>query len=120
VAFYVPASSQLMWTCERCGESSEEQFDSCWKCLAPRNPPDATADTSAVTGVPTRRRLTFQSYRGTLATWEQLFSAAARFATDIGPERVLNISHSADENDGVVTVWYWTSDPSEQGRICGV
>jgi len=21
-----------MWTCERCGEKHEDQFDSCWKC----------------------------------------------------------------------------------------
>ena len=65
-------------------------------------------------------RLTFRAYRGTLATWEELFRAAARFASDLGPGRVLNISHSADDEDGVVTVWYWTTDPGEEGVICGV
>jgi hypothetical protein len=35
-----------------------------------------------------------------------LFRESADFATEIGPDRVLSISHSSD---GVVTVWYWTS-----------
>lgn len=55
-----------------------------------------------------------------MATWEELFGAAARFASDLGPGRVLNISHSVDDDDGVVTVWYWTEDDSEDGRIFGV
>lgn len=25
-----------MWKCSKCGELMEEQFDSCWKCQAPR------------------------------------------------------------------------------------
>src|SRR5207248_684923 len=24
----------LMWTCSKCGEAIEDQFDSCWKCAA--------------------------------------------------------------------------------------
>ena len=50
-----------------------------------------------------------RKFRGTFATWEALFDEAAQFATEIGPERVLSISHSADQSDGVVTVWYWTT-----------
>jgi len=53
-------------------------------------------------------------FRGTLATWDELFTRAAYFATEIGPERVLNISHSADDGDGVVTVWYWGSEEENQ------
>ena len=49
--------------------------------------------------------------RGTLATWDDLFTKAAYFATEVGPGRVLNISHSVDDADGVVTVWYW--EPKE-------
>jgi len=55
-----------------------------------------------------------------MATWEELFQAAARFASDLGRERVLNISHSADDDDGVVTVWYWTTEDAEDGTIHGV
>ena len=49
-------------------------------------------------------------FRGTLVTWQSLFTKAAQFATEIGPERVLSISHSEDQGDGVVTVWYWTTE----------
>lgn len=50
----------------------------------------------------------FETFRGTWATWETLFQNAARFASSLGPERLISISHSEDENDGVVTVWYWS------------
>jgi hypothetical protein len=49
----------------------------------------------------------YRIFRGTLATWDALFKQAADFATRLGPERVISISHSADHSDGVVTVWYW-------------
>jgi hypothetical protein len=39
-------------------------------------------------------------------TAESLFARAAEFATRIGSNRVINISHSEDTNVGVVTVWY--------------
>ena len=49
----------------------------------------------------------FEMFRGTWSTWESLFAEAADFATGLGPERVISISHSEDQNDGAVTVWYW-------------
>lgn len=52
-------------------------------------------------------KVEFRVFRGVLASWEQLFSDAAAFATEIGPLKLVNISHSEDENEGVVTVWYW-------------
>ena len=55
----------------------------------------------------TRLMVTFRMFRGTMATWEQLFSDAAAFATTIGQERLITISHSEDQQDGVVAVWYW-------------
>jgi hypothetical protein len=48
----------------------------------------------------------FQRFRGTLTTWDQLFNQAAEFATSVGSQYVVGISHSADRGDGVVTVWY--------------
>ena len=100
-----------MWACPKCGESSEDQFDSCWKCSTPKGASPVLAEMAmGVQPALPRLRLTYQMYRGTLATWEELFSKAAQFASDIGPERVLNISHSVDDCDGVVTVWYWTPD----------
>jgi hypothetical protein len=40
--------------------------------------------------------------------WESLFETAAEFASQVGPDRLIGISHSAGEADrGVATVWYW-------------
>ncbi|MEZ5426134.1 MAG: hypothetical protein R2747_07715 [Pyrinomonadaceae bacterium] len=49
----------------------------------------------------------FELFRGSWTSWEALFQEAAEFATRLGRDRVINISHSCDGNDGVVTVWYW-------------
>ena len=27
-----------MWTCPKCGEAIEDQFDACWKCAGPAEP----------------------------------------------------------------------------------
>ena len=54
-----------------------------------------------------RQEVRFELFRGTFATWPQLFEQAAEFATRIGRERVISISHSEDKDDGVVAVWYW-------------
>ena len=49
----------------------------------------------------------FRAFRGLLKSWQSLFQEAADFATELGPERLISISHSEDANEGVVTVWYW-------------
>lgn len=43
-----------------------------------------------------------------LSSWDQLFQEAAEFASEIGPDRLINISHSADAGDGVIAIWYWS------------
>ena len=60
-----------------------------------------------------RQQVQFQVFRGTFATWQKLFSDAAEFATRVGRGRVISISHSEDRGEGVVTVWYWASEPYE-------
>lgn len=54
-----------------------------------------------------RETAAFEVFRGTPITWDELFQQAADFASGVGPDRVISISHSADGNNGVVTVWYW-------------
>lgn len=49
----------------------------------------------------------FKLFRGVFSSWESLFAQAGEFATSLGKERLISISHSADRSDGVVTVWYW-------------
>ena len=99
-----------MWTCAKCGEVIEDQFDTCWKCPPARS---AAAGLTETPETPERKpawRMSYKVFRGTFATWEALFSEAAEFATYLGPERVISISHSEDDDDGVVTVWYWSDE----------
>ncbi|HEX5272945.1 MAG TPA: hypothetical protein VFW33_20755 [Gemmataceae bacterium] len=49
----------------------------------------------------------FKIFRSSLNTWESLFAEAAEFAGQLGPERLITVSHSADNGEGVVAVWYW-------------
>ncbi len=107
-----------MWTCNKCGEKLGDQFDSCWRCSSPK-PAAGTAVAPAAApnaDKAPRWRMAYRVFRGTLATWDQLFTQAADFATEVGSERVVSISHSADQHDGVVTVWYWAPEgESEPG-----
>ena len=52
-------------------------------------------------------QITFKMFRGTFKSWETLFAEAADFANSIKPDRFISISHSADQSNGVVVVWYW-------------
>ena len=54
--------------------------------------------------------VTHETFRGSRSSWEELFTRAAQFATKLGAFRVINISHSCDGNNGVVTVWYWSDE----------
>jgi len=51
--------------------------------------------------------LGYEVFRGAWISWGELFRQAADFASRIGGERLLGISHSCDRTDGVVTIWYW-------------
>ncbi len=63
-------------------------------------------------------RVNYEIFKGTLASWDGLFREAAAFATRVGRDRLISISHSEDQNAGVVTVWFWDqvgSQPREGG-----
>ena len=49
----------------------------------------------------------YKYFRGLLTTWDAMFADAAAFATTIGRERLIGISHSQAVTEGVVTVWFW-------------
>jgi len=55
----------------------------------------------------------FRVFRSDFSSWNTLFEEAAEFATMIGRERVISISHSAG-HDGVVTVWYWSKGDADR------
>jgi len=49
----------------------------------------------------------FEIFESSIKSWPTLFTEAAEFASQIGPERLIGISHSQESNRGVVAVWYW-------------
>jgi hypothetical protein len=53
-------------------------------------------------------RVDYRIFRSTMKSWDTLFTEAAAFATELGPDRLISISHSEDKDDGVVTVWFWS------------
>ena len=55
-------------------------------------------------------RATFEVFSANFSSWHTLFEKAAALATELGPERLIGISHSADRTEGVVTVWYWEAE----------
>lgn len=55
-----------------------------------------------------KQNMRFKKFAARLASWESVFSEAAEFATSIGPELVVSISHSCDHHTAIVTVWYWS------------
>jgi hypothetical protein len=53
----------------------------------------------------------YELFRGTFTTWNTMLTKAASFASRVGHERLINITHSAETGAAIVTVWYW-ADPS--------
>ena len=53
------------------------------------------------------RHVGFRVFKTMTKSWAELFSEAARFADEVGRERLISISHSEDSNEGVVAVWFW-------------
>jgi len=52
-------------------------------------------------------RVQFRMFKGVFKSWQALFTEACEFATGVGAERLINISHSSDQAEAVITVWYW-------------
>lgn len=55
----------------------------------------------------------YEAFHGSfLKAWDTLFAEAAAFASQVGEDRLINISHSAQHSGhGIVTVWYWRDAP---------
>lgn len=100
-----------MKTCPRCQEPSDDHFDSCWRCSSPLPASGAIPD-PAQTALPekVRKKADFKIFRSTFATWDSLCNEAAGFASTLGPENLITLSHSEDQEDGVIIVWFWTED----------
>jgi len=52
-------------------------------------------------------QVSFQVFKSSTKSWTDLCGEAAAFASEKGKERLINISVSEDQNEGVIVVWYW-------------
>ncbi|MFN4258229.1 MAG: hypothetical protein ACK4RK_02970 [Gemmataceae bacterium] len=52
-------------------------------------------------------RVLFRSFDSKMASREKLFKAASEFASKLGQENLINITHSEDRDNIVITIWYW-------------
>ncbi len=52
-------------------------------------------------------KVQFKVFRSSVKSWDNLLREAADFASGLNPNNLLTISHSADNMEGVVVVWYW-------------
>jgi len=52
-------------------------------------------------------KMNFRKFRAVIKSWEAVFQEAADFASRLGRDKVVSISHSEDHGESIVTVWYW-------------
>ena len=56
-------------------------------------------------GLPARQEVRFEMFRGGMTmSWEELFGNAAAFAGSLPTGSLINLSHSADHQNGIVVV----------------
>ena len=60
--------------------------------------------------------VSFRVFTSTFKPWDVLCAEAAEFATTVGRENLISISHSEDANEGVITVWFWAVGVSGYGQ----
>ena len=54
-----------------------------------------------------RMQVKFRVFKSYTQSWDDLCAEAAEFATQQGRDRLINLSVSEDDNQGVIVVWYW-------------
>jgi hypothetical protein len=62
-------------------------------------------------------RITFKSFDSKMASREKLFRAAMDFANKLDRKDLVNITHSEDRDNIVITVWYWTDEIDKGSEI---
>lgn len=104
-------ASQPKSGCSRCmawqhGACTNEQ-GGCAACGAPLSNP---------AGAPATGELAYRIFTSSWSSWSELFGQAAAFGTSLGPERVVDVSHSSDQNEGTIAVWYRADAPAHRQR----
>lgn len=62
-------------------------------------------------------RMVFKSFDSKMASREKLFKAVVDFANKIDRKDLINLTHSEDRDNIVVTVWYWTDEPDRGAEM---
>lgn len=90
--------------CSNCGNTLPDDLQA--RLRIPK--PSAVVRAEADAPLPDGPQVKFQRFTSSFLSWESLFAEAGAFATRVGRERLISISHSEDHSKGVVTVWYWS------------
>ena len=60
-------------------------------------------------------RVQFKTFESQFLTRQKMLQKAAEFATQMGPERLINVTHSEDNHESFITVWYWEGERANKG-----
>ena len=52
-------------------------------------------------------QLKFRRFSALIKSWETVLQEAAEFASSVGRDKIVSISHSEDHSRSIVVVWYW-------------
>lgn len=53
----------------------------------------------------------YRMFKSSIKSWQTILNEVSSFASTLGPERLINITQSCDQNSAVVVVWYWDKMP---------
>ena len=62
-------------------------------------------------------RVQFKTFESQFLTRQKMLQKAAEFATQMGPERLINVTHSEDNHESFITVWYWEGERANNKGI---
>ena len=88
-------------------EQQGSEFKSSAGLATQRLPPLPPGMVQPEAAEPGTWRVAFKMFKSNMKSWDEMFREAAEYASRLGSERLINISHSADSGTGVVTVWFW-------------
>ncbi len=117
------AHSEIVGICPTCHRDirSDHPYSWCSECGKPlpeeiraQLPSQQRAAPPADAVRPTRR-VQYRVFESSYASWSELFAQASAFASGIPEEDLISISHSADNSNGVVAVWFWSGPRSSPG-----
>jgi len=58
-------------------------------------------------------RASYKVFKSSFDSWEKMAHQVTEFLTTLGPGKVIGVSHSQENQHGVMIVWYWDVDSTE-------